>query len=284
MARILIAGCGSIGIQLGSQLQTQGHDVFGLRRSDTPLPFTRIRADLTAPLDPDLLPPKLDYIIYTATPDTRGEKAYQSAYFDGVNNLIETLKEQRPQRFFFVSSTAVYHQTDGSWVNELSDTKPERYNGKIIVATEQQLADAPFPTTNVRFGGIYGGNRTRMLDNVRNGTTVQQKPAKYTNRIHQDDCVGVLAYLIALAERYNPQLEDCYLAVDCEPASEFDVIHWLAKRLLAPAPKVENISDSSQNKRCDNARLLAAGYEFKYPTFREGYEEMIQRIKMTSGK
>ena len=63
MANILLAGCGAIGSQLGVQLIQQGHQVWGLRRSDIKLPFSLIQADFSQPMNPGLLPATMDYVI-----------------------------------------------------------------------------------------------------------------------------------------------------------------------------------------------------------------------------
>jgi hypothetical protein len=111
---------------------------------------------------------------------------------------------------------------------------------------------------------------------VRNGRLVYQAdPPRHTNRIHRDDCAGVLRHLMLLAEP-----EALYVGVDCEPATEAVVYSWLAGVLGAPPPRAgtpDATGDPERggNKRCRNARLLASGYAFHYPTFREGYTAVL---------
>lgn len=275
MARILLAGCGAIGQQLGQQLITAGHEVFGLRRSAVNMPFTMIQGDLSQPLPTTLLPHDLDYVIYTATPSERSDAGYQAAYPSGCANVLQALQKQTLKRFIFVSSTAVYQQDDGSWVDESSPTQPQRYNGIRVLEAEQLLTKANVASTCVRFGGIYGRGRNWLLSRVKEGAQVQTQPPKYTNRIHQDDCVGVLAFLIEQSER-NATLDDVYVAVDDDPACEETLCNWLAEQLHAPKPLIKPAAPGAgQNKRCRNQRLKQAGYPFIYPTFREGYQAII---------
>lgn len=275
MATILLAGCGTIGTRLGKQLANEGHRPIGLRRSAMQPGFECLQADLSQPSSLTILPERIDYVIYTATPSEYSDEGYRAAYPVGVAHLIAALGSREVKRFFFVSSTGVYHQNDGSIVDENSPTLPTKFNGTHILEAEQILAHSGFNGTSVRFGGIYGGTRTRLLDKVRKGCEAQRTPPKYSNRIHEKDCVNVLAYLIAQCEQ-GVTLAECYVGVDDEPTDEVTVYTWLAKALGAPEPLiVEAEAGSPQNKRCSNAHLKALGFEFEFPTFKEGYSDMI---------
>lgn len=275
MARILLAGCGAIGTQLGEALQAAGHEVFGLRRSAVAMPFPTLHADLTQPLAAELLPAQLDYVVHTGTPAERSDSGYEAGYPRALRHLLAALAPATStaslKRFFFVSSTAVYHQDDGSWVDETSPTRPTRFNGIRVLEAENVLRQSGVAGTCVRFGGIYGAGRNGLMRRVQAGAEVQVTPAKYTNRIHQDDCAGVLHYLINEQEQGRP-LQPVYLAVDDDPADESTLCSWLADRLGAPAPVTTSPGGHmGQNKRCSNRLLRAQGYRFIYPTFREGY-------------
>ncbi len=273
MARILLAGCGSIGTQLGESLVQQGHAPVGLRRSRVEMPFPCLQSDLSKPLASELFAQPIDYVVYTTTPSEYSDAGYQAAYPIGVQHLLDALADHSLKRFFFVSSTAVYHQDDGSWVDEDSATEPSRYNGIRVLEAEKILHNSAVPSTAIRFGGIYGRNRTRLIKKILQGAEAQISPPKYTNRIHQDDCVGVLDHLIACAES-GAQLADCYVGVDDDPADEMSVYQWLANRFNGPAPKpIPASPNASQNKRCRNQRLKALGYTFLYPDYKSGYGE-----------
>jgi nucleoside-diphosphate-sugar epimerase len=91
-------------------------------------------------------------------------------------------------------------------------------------------------------------------------------PPRYTNRIHRDDAAGALAHLLSL-----PRPAPVYVGVDCEPASEAELHRWLAARVGAPPPGSRDAPEEGSGKRCSNRLLLASGYRFRFPTFREGY-------------
>lgn len=274
MATVLLAGCGSIGAALGIQLQTAGFSVIGLRRSAVAMPFPMLQADFTQPLDPALFSQPIHYVVHTATPSERSDAGYEKAYPGSVRHLLTALHHHPLRRYFFVSSTAVYAQDAGEWVDETSITAPLNFNGTRMLEAEQLLVNSGVPATCVRFGGIYGQGRNYLIRRVQNGAEVQSHPPSYTNRIHQDDCVGVLQFLLEKNEA-GATLEPIYLGVDDDPASEETVCRWLAQQLNAPEPILKTAPGASQNKRCSNARLRQLGYPFLYPDFRSGYTAVL---------
>lgn len=273
MENILIAGCGDVGTALGILLSRHGHVVHGLRRNASVLPgeLYPLAADVTDPATLRGLP-ETDVVFYTAAADGRDDGAYQRAYVRGVNNVMEALARQpRPlMRFFFASSTGVYGQTAGEWVDEFSPTRPARFSGKRLLEGEAACLGSGMAATVVRFGGIYGPGRERLIREVKAGARCVHDPPQFTNRIHRDDCAGMLRHLMGLAAP-----ESVYAGVDCEPAPRCEVLDWLARKLEAPT--VERTADrgGGQGKRVSNARLLAAGYVFRYPTYREGYAQLL---------
>lgn len=280
MLNILIAGCGDVGIALGLMLVKDGHRVFGLRRNVSALPsaLEPLAADLTDRATLASLP-AVEFVYYTAAADGRDETAYERAYVSGVENVLKSLKDGNGsvRRIIFVSSTGVYGQENGEWVDESSPTKPARFSGKKLLTGERLCLDGPYPATVVRFGGIYGPGRNRLIQQVRDGATCVEQPPRYTNRIHRDDCAGVLRHLLHLEAP-----EPTYIGVDCDPASQCTVMDWLAKRMNAPAPRRETARGKvSQGKRCRNDLLLKSGYRFLFPTFREGYAQVLDSLNGT---
>lgn len=279
MAKVLIAGCGYVGEALGKRLLADDHEVWGLRRNPRSLPagIKSITADLAQPEDLSDLPGGIDFVFYLVSPNGSEDALYRRAYVEGIRGLIGALHrdDQRPP-LFFASSTAVYRQDDGDWVDESSETAPVHWSGKRLLEGEQIALQAMPSATVVRFGGIYGPRRTQLIDRVRTGRAgYQVNPPQYVNRIHRDDCAGALQHLMNLK---NP--DSVYLAVDNEPAEERAVLLWLAGVMGSPSPREAEKTEASKrprgNKRCRNARLVQSGYTFRYPTFREGYRAVLE--------
>lgn len=280
MANILIAGCGYIGTALGSLLAAEGHTVWGLRRHPTTLPtgIQPFEADLTSPDTLQALPPGVDWVFYTAAPDTHDDGAYRGVYVDGLRNLLNALRvrQTHPRRVFLTSSTGVYGESSGAWVDETSPTQPTEFGGIRLLEGERLLLDSPFPATVVRLGGLYGPGRASLIEQVRRGQIAWSNESPvFFNRIHRDDAAGALRHLMMLSDP-----APIYLGVDHEPTTLAVLLDWLADALDVP-PTRQSQSAATRtarhpaNKRCRNARLVASGYVFRYPTFREGYTALL---------
>lgn len=281
--RILIAGCGDIGTTVGTAMVAQGHHVTGLRRKQMTADATGIcyfQADLTQPQDLVDLPTDYDLLLIIVTPSERSLAGYRAIYLEAVANLLEHFNRQAVNiPVIYISSTRVYGQNNGEWVDESSPTEPNDDYGRILLEAEQQVlavnrygsVTTQPSNTIVRFSGIYGRSVKYMQDLAAQNKPVQHSPASYTNRIHRDDCVAVLAFLANKLLR-GETLACHYLVTDDEPAPKWDVVNWLATQAGLPSPEKQHCEAStSQGKRCCNQRIRAAGYSFRYPSYREGY-------------
>ncbi len=282
MARVLIAGCGDVGSLLGSELVAAGHQVWGLKRNPVNLPagLSPLAADLTQPESLRNLPSQLDFVFYTAAAGGFNEQRYRAAYVEGVENLLAALQrsDQILRRLFFTSSTSVYAQSGGEWVDENSPAEAAGFSGQALREGEALVWHSSFAATVIRFGGIYGPGRTRLIDGLREGSaTCVEQPPLYTNRIHREDCAAALLHLMSL-----PDPQTLYLGVDDDPAPQCQVLRWLAARLGVAGPRVvaskEGMRALRANKRCRNTRLRACGFQFRYPSFREGYGAMLAAV------
>jgi len=278
--RILIAGCGYAGCALGGRLAAEGHTVFGLRRNPAALPaaIRPVPADLASPGSLNGLPRNLDLVFHTASPDGSTDSAYRIAYVEGLRNLLNVLaaRQEKLRRVILVSSTGVYAQRRGEWVDEFSPAEPEGEAGRRLLEGERLALGGPFPAIVLRAGGIYGPGRAGSIQRAMNASLADGPPS-YSNRIHREDLAGALRRLMLL-----PDPEPLYLGVDHDPADRRAVAEWLVSRLGAKVPrKTERPSGRTRtNKRCSNARLVASGYAFRYPTFREGFAAVLEETNV----
>jgi nucleoside-diphosphate-sugar epimerase len=148
--------------------------------------------------------------------------------------------------------------------------------GEILLSAERLVQALAPGAIVVRFGGIYGPGRTRLIDRVRAGEARLYPGEHFTNRIHRDDAAGVLE-LLALAE---VPAHTRYLGVDDDPADEAEVLRYLASRLGVPEPALAEPGTPparrAGSKRCRNARIRSEGYSFEYPSYRSGYASMLE--------
>jgi nucleoside-diphosphate-sugar epimerase len=269
MPHALIAGCGDVGTRAGLLLAAAGWTVTGLRRGGTLLaPLAVVHADLTRRETLAGLP-AADLVLYLPTPGARTEAAYRAVFIDGPAALLAALPRP-PARLVFVSSTAVYGDFDGGWADEDSPAQPEGFNGVVLLEAERLLAAGPVPTVVARLAGIYGPGREWMLARVRAGEAC--RPGAWTNRIHAQDAARMLVHLATLPDPYP-----VYVGVDDAPATECEVMGWLAGRMGLPAPPPATDARSpgrgmaAGNRRLSNRRLRDSGFRFDYPDYRAGY-------------
>lgn len=270
---MLIVGCGDLGSRVGRALLQDGWEVHAVRRDISRLPagFVGHAADYTAAgsLDfaADLRP---DYVLATFTPADRSEAGYRRGFAGAAANLVAGLGGHRPRGLLMVSSTRVFAETDGGWVDETSELSSRDPRAVSIVAAEQCLLGSGHSVSVVRFAGIYGAPGGYLLQRVRRGELAPSSPVRYTNRIHRDDCAGFILHLLGLAEA-GESLAPVYIGVDDCPAPQHEVDSWLAARLGVSAGDQPPGGAVASHKRCSNRRLHTSGYRLLYPDYRRGY-------------
>ena len=205
--RVLIVGCGYVGLPLGVELVRQGHEVFGLRRSVAAeaelkrVGITPLLADITQPESLKNLPRDFDWVVNCTA--SGGADNYRSIYLEGNRNLIAWLGQSPPQKFIYTSSTSVYAQNDGSLVTEASPTEPDAATSKILVETEKFLLandgsrgrspHQDFPAIVLRVAGIYGPARGHSFKQfLRGEARIEGDGARWLNMIHRDDLIGCI--------------------------------------------------------------------------------------------
>ena len=237
MANVLIAGCGDVGTRAGQRLAAAGHRVWGLRQRALalPPPLRALVADLADPaaLGRALAGLSFDHVLFSAAAGEGSERAYRRVYVDGLRHLLAALATA-PRQLLFCSSTSVYHQADGEWVDEGSATEPSGFAGRCLLEAEALLAGRA--ASALRLSGIYGPGRGRLLERVRNGAPCPRQPPLYANRIHSEDAAAAIAHLVARAEAGAVPPARLILS-DSEPAPLREVVDWLAGALgVAPPP------------------------------------------------
>ncbi|MED5390095.1 MAG: NAD-dependent epimerase/dehydratase family protein [Pseudomonadota bacterium] len=272
MSHILIAGLGDLGTGLAETLLAEGHRVSAIRRGDRCPPGVELYSqDLTE--GAALLPPdQVDLLVIIMTPSEYSEAGYLKAFVRAPLTLLDALAQQQPlPPVVFVSSSAVFGDQDGE-VDELTPPTPSRYNGKVLLAAEEEISTRTMATV-VRFSGIYGPGRHRQIDKaVRLARGEEPLPsAQWTNRIHRDDCVGLLKQVADgwLAGQEMPPL---VMGTDQVGGRNLDVLQWLAEQQgLALA-----VPDTAPSGKRITSRYLSQGhYTLQYPGYREGYAQVL---------
>jgi nucleoside-diphosphate-sugar epimerase len=187
----------------------------------------------------------------------------------------------------YLSTTGVFGDRQGEWVDETSETAPTGERGRRRLAAEQGWQDfaaaGPAPLHIFRLPGIYGPGRS-VLDTLRAGTARRfNKPGQFFSRIHVDDLAATLAASIAA-----PAPGRIYNVCDDEPAPQCDVVAYGAELLGLPVPPLEDFDTASatlsdmarsfyrDSKRVRNTRIREElGVSLARPTYREGLTAIL---------
>lgn len=273
--KVLLVGFGDIGARVVAALPANGVRV-GVRRRRQAVAGVDCRAldasDRSA-LATLLAEQPYDYIVATLTPADMSEAGYRASYLAVAENLAALLPAQRQmRRLFWVSSSSVYGSSSTDWIDEQSAAQPDRPTARVLLAAEQALAG--LPVTVLRFSGIYGPGRRRLIDLVRRGGPLPGGAEQWSNRIHSDDGGAFIAHLIA-ADQRGIAPEPLYIVSDDEPAPLGEVGDWLAAELGCQPPTAAATAGRG-SKRLANYGLRASGYRLRYPSYREGYAALIE--------
>jgi nucleoside-diphosphate-sugar epimerase len=214
-------------------------------------------------------------------------------YVDGLRTAIEQFgsRDDPPDRLVYTSSTGVYGDHDGDWVDEETPIDPTTEKTQVLAEAERVARDVSaehgIDGTVARFAGLYGPDRYRLSRYLEGPVT-----AGYLNMVHRDDAAGAVAYLLET----DLLRDDVVVVVDDEPVSKHEFADWLADECDVPRPekrsKAERLAAGDlsaaaerrilTSKRCSNERLRGGGYEFRYPTFREGYRDAVRAYRAES--
>lgn len=288
--KVLLLGFGDINQRLARLLDSNDTEISAVRRS--PLPHTAYdleqgiqfhQADITkvSQIEP-ILAKQPDQIVITIAPSNYSEQGYRDSYLKAVETLLTLCDRISIQpEVVFVSSSSVFAQNNGELVNEESESIPNRYNGKVLLEAEALLSVSPLTTTVVRFAGIYGSGRHRLIGMcLKQDVDTEQSEIHWTNRINAEDCARAIKHVLELPENTR---ESLYLASDNLPVERHSVYNWIRGQfnMALLSEQGQNLNMSVTGKRCDNSRLINSGFKFTYPTYKEGFIPVIAEYKAT---
>ena len=277
----LIFGCGYLGRRVASAWIAQGRKVAGVTRRPEhaaelqALGIAPIIADVVVPASLTRLP-RADTVLYAVGLDRNSGAAMRAVYVDGLANVLDALP--RPERFVYVSSSSVYGQTEGDWVDEDSPTEPQEESGRIVLEAER-LLHAKLPESMIlRFAGIYGPGRLLRQKAIQAGEPIVGDADKWLNLIHVDDGVRTV---LAAEKRAGPG--SIYNVCDDQPVRRRDFYAEMARVLNAPAPRFETPAadqptppHEKANRRIRNGRIRGElGVALRYPNYLGGLQAVV---------
>lgn len=275
MYRILIVGAGYLGSAIAANFCAKKQKVWTVTRTDARKPSLEqmgaipLVADITRPETLAALPAVHFIVICVAPPQGRDEMAYHETYVRGVGNLLNRVKAQvQPSLVLYISSTGVYGDKKGQWVDETHDPRPDDPTGAILLDAERQVLEAGLPSVIYRLSGIYGPSRN-WIPAFKSGAWSSKPGDRCMNMMHVDDIVASIPVLFKKSE-----CGQVYLGVDDEPVLRSEFTRWMKEKM-----GIKGEGDEPQKavtgKRCRNTRLKSLGFQFKYPSYKEGYDDLI---------
>ncbi len=275
MPTLLSLGHGYSAAALARLLVPQGWTVIGTTRSAARAAAFQA-AGVTPLLWPGNLAPALahaTHILASAAPDAAGDPFLHAA---------PQIAQAQPEWVGYLSTTAVYGDHQGGWVDEETPLTPASQRGHWRVLAETQWRATGLPVHIFRLAGIYGPGRG-PFEKVRDGSARRiLKPGQVFSRIHVDDIAAVLAASIA---RPNPGA--AYNVCDDDPAPPEDVLSEAARLLGLPDPPAVAYEDAdlspmarsfyAESKRVRNTRIKAElGVTLRHPDYRSGLRALLE--------
>ncbi|MEP6671609.1 MAG: NAD-dependent epimerase/dehydratase family protein [Chthoniobacter sp.] len=271
MPKVLIAGCGFVGLATARLFAQRDWEVIGLTHSEESAAklageaFKVMACDIgeRASVEAHAHLGPFDVVVHCASSGRGGAEQYRRVYLEGARHLNAVFT---PAQLLFTSSTSVYAQTDGGWVTEDSLVEPDRETGRLLRETEDLVITQKGIVA--RLAGIYGPGRSVLLRKFFDGTAIiEGEGAKWINQVHRDDIAGALARLAHF------RVSGVFNVTDNQPLTQHEIYTWLAQRFNRPLPSSGPIDVNRKrgwtNKRVSNARLRALGWTPRYPSFFE---------------
>jgi nucleoside-diphosphate-sugar epimerase len=281
----LIFGCGYLGIRVARRWLAAGETVYALTRSAeraAALAREGIRPLVGDVTRPETLPnlPAADTVLFAIGHDAESGRSIRDTYVGGLKNVLAALSPAIG-RFIYVSSTGVYGDHGGGWVDEQTECRPTRAAGRACLEAEQTLLAHPLADRAIilRLAGLYGPGRIPRQADLIAGEPIDAPQAGYLNLIHVDDAASA----VLAAEMAYLALPRCYLVSDGNPVVRGEYYHELARLLGAPAVRFREpgstgaaTARAAADKRIANSRMLAElGVRLGYPSYREGLSAIV---------
>jgi nucleoside-diphosphate-sugar epimerase len=215
-----------------------------------------------------------DALLVTLSPGERSAEGYRRGFTEAMTHIVAGLGAHRPSRAFFISSTRVYAETGGAWVDESGPLAMDSDQARAIIDAENTFLEGLPGSVVLRAGGLYGHGPGPLLRAVAAGRLRPREPVVFGNRIHRDD---VAAFIVRALE--HPPVERIVNLCDDGVVPLQEVEAWLCDQLRRSydPPHAEPAGAAPSHKRIRNDRLHETGYELQYPDYRSGYELVLRQ-------
>lgn len=266
---LLLIGHGYLGREVARQFTAAGWQVHACSLSGGD---GSLACDVANPADVARLP-AADFIVHCAASGRGGADAYRRVYVEGCRNLLQS---HPGVPLLFISSTSVYAQCDGSVVTEQSPEQPDRETGRLLLEAENVTLAAGGMVA--RLSGIYGPHRSVILKKFFTGEAViEEDGRRYLNQIHRDDAARAIFHLATSGLR-----AEVFNVCDSTPLTQLECYQALARMFERPLPPTGprdlHRKRGWTHKRVSNAKLVASGWQPRFPCFLDAAREIIPTL------
>jgi nucleoside-diphosphate-sugar epimerase len=284
-SRVLVIGGGYSGLRFGRAAAALGAQVWLTRRSDSPeptasasepplhwLPYDSSQGPPTAP------PSDLTHVLVTTPPAADGDAV--------IEHWLEPLRQQPLNWLGYLSTTGVYGDTGGGWVDETSPTTPGLARSRLRLESEQRWLGSGLPVQSFRLPAIYGPGRCPFNQLRQGSARLIHKPGQVFCRIHVDDIVGALLHCAARPMERRPPVVNVSDDAPCPSSETLGFAAHLLGCKLPPVQRFDAVAPSlspmalsfwADNRRVSNGLLCnELGYRLRYPSYREGFAASLR--------
>jgi nucleoside-diphosphate-sugar epimerase len=276
--QVLILGCGDIGTRVGLSLLERDWRVAAARRNPDRLPdqFDRHKVNLTEQASWDQLDTVApDYVVVTPTPQSYDPAGYQAGFAVVAKTLASQKWIAQCRRVIWVSSTRVYRESEGGWVDEHSPLNLDEAQAGSMIAGEAAIRRAATATI-IRPAGVYGDPEGMLMRRVQAGEG-GATDALYGNRIHREDLSRLIAHCLE-RDHAGQSVPPTMVGADHDQAPTHEIEDWLADQIGVTLNRPSDPSPPRAHRRCRNSLLERIGFTLSYPTWCEGYRAALDAL------
>jgi nucleoside-diphosphate-sugar epimerase len=299
MSKIFIFGCGYLGMRLADALIESGHEVGVLTKNEVFADHLRakgIREVIVARLESDSWHDQVsgDYrkIVNCVSSAGNGLSGYESSYYEGQASIIQWVKSKSMfvESYIYTSSTSVYGENSGAWVEEssLEGEVAHSETAKILRRSEDLIEANQSYFENyfiLRLSGIYGPGRHYLLNQMQSFNVIAGSGDNFMNMIHVDD---IVIGIMRMMETKKASASGIYNLSDDHPTKKEEVVEWLSGELGIEAPRFDqglfsqrhaSRKTRTKNRRIANIKIKEVlGLSLKYSSYKEGYSQIIGKL------
>lgn len=292
-ASVLILGCGYLGTALAQRLTSQGTRVCALTRNTKQGEYLKtigLEQVIVSELDSDewhaQIKGEYKAVVNCVSSAGGGISGYQKSYVEGQHSLLRWAQHQNLETICYTSSTSVYPQDGGIWVDELALTEPTTETAAILLKAERLILEAETLCSNryvLRLAGIYGPKRHYMIDQLRmKAKVLPGDGSPNTNSIHRDDAVEAIILLLQHSVGTGVEI---FNVSDGKPIPKLELIQSLADQMQCECPifdpnlknkRLKRRGGFMPDRKISNTKLCSLTiWKPKYSSILDGYRYLL---------